>query len=224
VSLSRLDLLTCFFFILWLISRRFQFLDYEYTVSKGNDLEGSWSDLVWIYLLSTFILALTWSIAHPWNALFHFSFLILKHSVGLLRRGISPSQGRYLHRTTQTQNERRLLSMSWVGFEPTIPVFERAKIFHALERGHRDRLLIWILSRELPGRSEENHQKSQYSQHPEQDSNLVLLNANSELCSYSNAICIPNFLSIIEMKERGNWRENEKTQIKDFSKKCWYNF
>jgi hypothetical protein len=42
---------------------------------------------------------------------------------------ISPSQGRYLHRTTQTQNKRKL-----AGFKPTIPVFKRAKTFHALDR------------------------------------------------------------------------------------------
>jgi hypothetical protein len=38
-----------------------------------------------------------WSIRHPWNALFHFSSLILIQSVGLLGRWISPSQGRYIH-------------------------------------------------------------------------------------------------------------------------------
>jgi hypothetical protein len=43
-------------------------------------------------------------------------------SVGLLGRGISPSQG-----STQT-------SMPWAGFEPTNRVFERAKKVHALER------------------------------------------------------------------------------------------
>jgi hypothetical protein len=37
------------------------------------------------------------------------------------------------HRTTQTQNERTQTSMSQVDFEPTIPVFERAKIVHAIE-------------------------------------------------------------------------------------------
>jgi hypothetical protein len=37
------------------------------------------------------------------------------------------------HRTTQTQNKRTQKS-SLVGFEPTIPVFERAKTFHALDR------------------------------------------------------------------------------------------
>jgi hypothetical protein len=51
-------------------------------------------------------------------------FLNVRQSVGLLGRETSPSQGRYL---TQT-------SMPWVGFEPTIPVFERAKTFHALDR------------------------------------------------------------------------------------------
>jgi hypothetical protein len=35
-----------------------------------------------------------------------------------------------IHRTTQTQNKR----MPCVGFEPTIPVFERAKTIHALYR------------------------------------------------------------------------------------------
>jgi hypothetical protein len=39
----------------------------------------------------------TWSIGHPWNFAFHFSFLNLRQSVGLLGLGISPTQGRYLH-------------------------------------------------------------------------------------------------------------------------------
>jgi hypothetical protein len=38
------------------------------------------------------------------------------------------------HRTTQTHNKRTQTSMPWVGFEPTIPVFERPKAFHALGR------------------------------------------------------------------------------------------
>jgi hypothetical protein len=57
--------------------------------------------------LSLFSVAPTWSVGHPWNALFHFSFFILRQSADLLWRGISPSQARYLHRTTQTQNKRR---------------------------------------------------------------------------------------------------------------------
>jgi hypothetical protein len=36
-------------------------------------------------------------------------------------------------RTTQTQNKRMHTSMPWVGFEPTIPAFERAKTVHALD-------------------------------------------------------------------------------------------
>jgi hypothetical protein len=63
-----------------------------------------------------------------------FSFLLYTLSVGLLERGIRPSQDRYLHRTTQTQNKRTQTSMPRVGFIPTIPVFERAKTFHALDR------------------------------------------------------------------------------------------
>jgi hypothetical protein len=64
--------------------------------------------------------------------LFHFSFLILRQSVGLLGLGISPSQGRYIRRTTQRQNTQTY--MPWMGFEHTIPVFERGKTIHALDR------------------------------------------------------------------------------------------
>jgi hypothetical protein len=63
-----------------------------------------------------------------------FSFLTYTQSVELLGGGISPSQGRYQHRTTQTQNKRTQTSMPMVGFEPTIPVFKRAKTVHALDR------------------------------------------------------------------------------------------
>jgi hypothetical protein len=48
--------------------------------------------------------------------------------------GPALSQGRYLHRTTQTQKKRRQTSIPWVGFEPTIPVFQRAKTFRASQR------------------------------------------------------------------------------------------
>jgi hypothetical protein len=59
-----------------------------------------------------------------------FSFLIL-YTVGRTPRT------RYqlpTHRTTQTQNKRTQTSMSWMGFEPKIPEFERAKTVHALDR------------------------------------------------------------------------------------------
>jgi hypothetical protein len=38
------------------------------------------------------------------------------------------------HRTTQTQNKRTQTFTPQVGFEPTIPVFVREKIVHALDR------------------------------------------------------------------------------------------
>jgi hypothetical protein len=38
------------------------------------------------------------------------------------------------HRTTQTQNKHTPTYMPWIGFEPTIPVLERAKTVHALDR------------------------------------------------------------------------------------------
>jgi hypothetical protein len=58
-------------------------------------------------------------------------FLNLIQSVGLLGRGISPSQGRYL---TPTHNKRNESSTPWVGLQITIPGLERAKTFHALDR------------------------------------------------------------------------------------------
>jgi hypothetical protein len=37
------------------------------------------------------------------------------------------------HRTTQTQNKRTQITMPSVGFELTIPAFERANTVHALD-------------------------------------------------------------------------------------------
>jgi hypothetical protein len=45
--------------------------------------------------------------------------------------GSALSQGRYLHRTTRTEKYRGQTFMPKMGFEPTIPVFERGKTFHA---------------------------------------------------------------------------------------------
>jgi hypothetical protein len=56
-------------------------------------------------------------------------------SVGLLGRGISPSQGRCLHTEQHKQNKRTQTSIPQVGFEPTIAVSERVKTgHHALDR------------------------------------------------------------------------------------------
>jgi hypothetical protein len=52
-------------------------------------------------------------------------------SVLLLAWGSDRSKA---HRTTQTQNKRTQTSMPQVGLEPTIPVLERAKTVHALDR------------------------------------------------------------------------------------------
>jgi hypothetical protein len=67
------------------------------------------------------------SFVGPWP-LFQFLYP-LTQSVGLLGRGISPSQDRYL-RTEQ----RKQISLPEVGFEPTIPLFERTKTVHAFDR------------------------------------------------------------------------------------------
>jgi hypothetical protein len=69
----------------------------------------------------------------PWM-LFFFSFFIYTQSVVLLGRGISQPHGRYLHTEQHKQNKRTQASMPRVGFEPMIPVFERAKTVHASDR------------------------------------------------------------------------------------------
>jgi hypothetical protein len=63
-----------------------------------------------------------------------FGFLIL-YTVGSIPWTGDQPVARPLptHRTTQTQNKCTQISMPWVGFKPTIPVFERAKTVHALD-------------------------------------------------------------------------------------------
>jgi hypothetical protein len=57
-------------------------------------------------------------------------FLNLRQSVGLLGWGSARRKAATYHK----QNKYRQTSMPLVGFEPTIPAFERAKTFHALNR------------------------------------------------------------------------------------------
>jgi hypothetical protein len=68
----------------------------------------------------------------PWPL---FQFLdLFTQSVGLLGWGFSPLQGRYLHTEQHKQNKGTETSMPWVGFELTIPAFERVKTVHASDR------------------------------------------------------------------------------------------
>jgi hypothetical protein len=73
------------------------------------------------------------SIGHLWNASFHFSFLILDGRYDSLDGGSA------CHKAAtctghHKQNKRTQTSIPWVGFEPTIPVFELAKTVHTLDR------------------------------------------------------------------------------------------
>jgi hypothetical protein len=64
-----------------------------------------------------------------------FSFVILFYAEGRTPWiNLSPSQGRYLHTGQHKQNKRTQTSMPLVEIEPTIPVSERAKTVHALDR------------------------------------------------------------------------------------------
>jgi hypothetical protein len=62
-----------------------------------------------------------------------FSFFIRTQSVGLLGRGISPSQGRYLH----TEQNNRIHALS--GIRTHDPIFERA----------RTALPLWLATDEI---------------------------------------------------------------------------
>jgi hypothetical protein len=55
---------------------------------------------IYIYI---FLLLPLWSIRHPWNAFFHFSFLILRQSVGLLDGGSACRKAPTYTNTDQTQ-------------------------------------------------------------------------------------------------------------------------
>jgi hypothetical protein len=63
-----------------------------------------------------------------------FSFIILYTVHRTLAQGISSSQDRYIHKGQHKDNKRKQISMPRVGFEPMIPVFERARIVHTLDR------------------------------------------------------------------------------------------
>jgi hypothetical protein len=62
------------------------------------------------------------------------NILIWTQLVRLLGQGISTSQGRYLHTSTQIQKKRTQISMPPVGLEPTTRMFERARTVHVLDR------------------------------------------------------------------------------------------
>jgi hypothetical protein len=58
---------------------------------------------------------------------------LLDMFVGLLWRGIGPSQGLYLHRTAQHKKMRAYFH-TWAGFEPSAAMLEWFKITRVLER------------------------------------------------------------------------------------------
>jgi hypothetical protein len=70
-----------------------------------------------------------------WTFDLFFSFLILYTLGRTPWTGDQPvSRPLLTHRTTEIQNKRTQTTMHQVGYEPTIPVFERAKAVHALDR------------------------------------------------------------------------------------------
>jgi hypothetical protein len=61
----------------------------------------------------------------------HSEFIWKQESYRQSDGGSALSQGRYLHRTTQTHKKRIQTSVPQVGFEPTMPVFGRSKTSYA---------------------------------------------------------------------------------------------
>jgi hypothetical protein len=105
------------------------------TYSSSLKMEASCSSETSLHFQRTIYLYLWLYIPFCWTLAFFFSFLIL-YTVGMTPWSRDQPVARPLptHRRTQTQNKRTQTSMPWVGFEPPIPAFERAKAFHALDR------------------------------------------------------------------------------------------
>jgi hypothetical protein len=68
------------------------------------------------------IASLSMALQSLWALAVFFSLLTYTQSVGLLRRGMSSSQGHYRHTEQHKQNKRTQTSMPRMGFEPKIPV------------------------------------------------------------------------------------------------------
>jgi hypothetical protein len=111
------------------------YLSFSNKAISGVDILKQWDSLYWTIYLSLshtlFLFFPLWIIWHPWNALFHFSFLIL---YTVCRTPWTRDQLVTRPLPIRTQNKHRQTSMPWLGFEPMIPAFERAKTIHALDR------------------------------------------------------------------------------------------
>jgi hypothetical protein len=89
---------------------------------------GRYSNLYFSYRTIFFSLALQpqfgpWHTSMKLSVSFRF-FLDLRHSVGLLGRVISSSQGLYLYTNTENSTHEHQTSMPWVVFEPKIQASE----------------------------------------------------------------------------------------------------
>jgi hypothetical protein len=88
-----------------------------------------------------------WSV--PVQNLISESYESLGQLVGLLGRGIGPTQGLYLHtgRHNTQKKKRRHAPIPLVGFETTIPIFEQPKTVRvsAIGTNNKARYLLQII-------------------------------------------------------------------------------
>jgi hypothetical protein len=103
---------------------------YSVNISKCNNLDGI--NLTCCWIIHIYLRMALRPFIGPWSL---FSFLII-YIVGRTPWKVDQPVAWQLptNRTTQTQNKRTQASTLQVGFELTIPVFERAKTIHALDR------------------------------------------------------------------------------------------
>jgi hypothetical protein len=85
---------------------------------------------LWFSLIHSFIIG---SRAFCWAMAYFLAWWSYAQSVEPLGREISLSQGGYLHTEQHKHRINMQTSMSRVGFETTIPVFERVKSVYALD-------------------------------------------------------------------------------------------
>jgi hypothetical protein len=108
-------------------SARGRFCDGRSSYLRVTSGPGQWK----IFLLQWFLSYLCFY--SPLLAAFSVSWSFTK-SVGFLRRGISPYEGRYLHTGQHKHRINAETYLSQAGFKPTIPVSERAKTLYVLDR------------------------------------------------------------------------------------------
>jgi hypothetical protein len=108
-------------------------------------------NLIYTYIVNLYLFVYQW-LYSPFLDLGRFvSVLIYTQSVGLVGRGISPSQGRYLHAEQHKQNKTHTDIHASSGIRTHDPSLREGKDGSCVRpRGHCGRRKLMLLDRNLP--------------------------------------------------------------------------